>query len=255
MQRTFEHLVCERRNRSVWFTLSRPGKLNALTQALYADLRSALVQADLDQTTEVVVLTGAGRAFSAGGDLAEVQGMHQRGDGVELAAAVDNSTATLRQMETMATPIVCAVNGLAHAAGFLLAMQADIAIASDRATFRLPEALRGMSDVYAACHLSAYIGVARTKYLLMTCQEITARQACDWGLIARVVPHDELVSATEETVRQILDTKPGARGWNKALINAAALPPFDGRALKATIASEETRAGTLSFAAPAGSRA
>lgn len=255
MQPIFEHLDCEQKGSSTWLTLNRPNKLNALTQALYRDVRTALVRADLDEATEVVVLTGAGRAFCAGGDLAEVHEMHRRGDGVELAAAVDNSTATLRQMETMAKPIVCAVNGLAHAAGFLLAMQADIAIASDKATFRLPEALRGISDVYAACHLSSYIGVARTKYLLMTCTEITAQEACDWGLIARVVPHQELMPATKEVVQKLLDTQPGARGWNKSLINASALPPFDGRALKATMASGETRAGTLSFAAPAGGRA
>lgn len=252
MQQTFEHLACEQHGRSSWLILNRPDKLNAITQTLYAELRTALVVADLHEETEVVVLTGAGRAFCAGGDLAEVHGMHERNDGVELAAAVDNSTATFRQMETMAKPIVCAVNGLAHAAGFLLAMQADITIASDRATFRLAEALRGISDVYAACHLASYIGVARTKYLLMTCAEISAREACEWGLIARVVPHDRLQAAAAETVQQILDTQPGARAWNKTLVNAAALPPFDGRALKETIASGETKAGTRRFAAPAG---
>lgn len=255
MPRSFEHLICEQRGGSLWLTLNRPAKLNALTRALYTDIRTALVLADAEDATELVVLTGAGRAFCAGGDLAEVHGMNERADHVELSAAVDNSTATMRQMEIMAKPIVCAVNGLAHAAGFLLTMQADITIASERATFRLPEALRGLSDVYAACHLAAYIGVARTKYLLMTCKEITAREAFNWGLIARVVPHEDLLPATEEAVQQILATQPGARAWNKSLINAAALPPFDGRALKETIASGEARAGTLAFAARADRRA
>lgn len=248
MQPHYQELVYETKGPVARLTLNRPAKLNAITQNLYRELRHAFIRAELDQAIEVVVLTGAGRAFCAGGDLTEVHSMHQAGDGIDLAIAADNSSATFRQMENMQKPIVCIVNGLAHAAGFVLAMQADIAIASDRAKFRLPEALRGMSDVYAACHLSAYIGVARTKYLLLTCDEITAQQAFDWGFVARVSPHDSIEAEADRVVQRILDTQPAARGWNKLLVNRTMMP-FDGRALKETIASGDTMAGTQSFSA------
>jgi enoyl-CoA hydratase len=227
-------------------TLNRPAKLNALTQRLYRELRHALISADLDSAIEVVVLAGSGRAFCAGGDLSEVHAMHQAGDGVDLAMAADNSSATFRQMENMLKPIVCIVDGPAHAAGLVLAMQADVTIASERATFRLPEALRGMSDVYAACHLSSYIGVARTKYLLLTCDEISAHDALAWGLVARVVTPDQVEEEAERVIQRILATHPSARGWNKLLVNRT-LAPFDGRALKETIGSDETMSGTQSF--------
>ena len=254
MQPPYQELVYEIRGPVVRLTLNRPAKLNAITQRLYRELRHALMRAELDTAVEVIVLAGAGRAFCAGGDLTEVHTMHEAGDGIELAIAADNSSATFRQMENMQKPIVCIVNGLAHAAGFVLAMQADITIASERASFRLPEALRGMSDVYAACHLSSFIGVARTKYLLLTCDEISAREAFDWGFVARVVPHDSLEAESESVVRKILETQPAARGWNKLLVNRT-LAPFDAHALKVTIGSGETMAGTQSFAAQSRSEA
>lgn len=248
MRPDYEQLLYEKSGPVIRLTLNRPAKLNAVTQLMYRELRHALIRADQDKGTEVVVLTGAGRAFCAGGDLTEVHAMHKSGQDIELAAAADNSSATFRQLENMEKPIVCLVNGLAHAAGFVLAMQADVTIASEKASFRLPEALRGMSDVYAACHLSSYIGVAKTKYLLLTCKEISAREACDWGFIARVAPHNELEAAAAEVVQEILHTQPAARSWNKLLVNRT-MPPFDGRALKETITSGETMTGTKSFAA------
>lgn len=248
MQPDYDELIYETQGPVARLTLNRPAKLNAITQNLYRELRHALIRAELDKAIEVIVLTGAGRAFCAGGDLTEVHSMHEAGHDIDLAVAADNSSATFRQMENMEKPIVCVVNGLAHAAGFVLAMQADITIASEQATFRLPEALRGMSDVYAACHLSSFIGVARTKYLLLTCDEISAQEAFDWGFVARVVPHDRIESEAEHVVQKILATQPAARGWNKLLVNRT-MAPFDGRALKATIASGETMAGTQSFSA------
>jgi enoyl-CoA hydratase len=249
----YRDILYKKSGRAAWITLNRPAKLNAVTQLMYRELRHALIRADQDKGVDAVVLTGAGRAFCAGGDLSEVHEMHAQGQSIELAAAADNSSATFRQMENMDKPVICLVNGLAHAAGFVLAMQADITIASDKASFRLPEALRGMSDVYAACHLSSYIGVAKTKYLLMTCKEISAREADDWGFIARVVPHAELESAGEEVVREILETQSAARSWNKLLVNRT-MPPFDGRALKETIVSGETMSGTQRFSGSAKKR-
>jgi enoyl-CoA hydratase/carnithine racemase len=245
---TFDELIYERRGPVARITLNRPHKLNAITQKLYGELRRAIVKADIDPEVEVIVLTGAGRAFCAGGDLTEVNAMHDDpARQFDLAIAADNSTATFKQIEVVDKPVVAIVNGLAHAAGMVLAMQSDIVIASERASFRLPEALRGMSDVYAAGHLASFIGVARTKYMLMTCVEISAAEALSWGFIARVVPHDQLEAEAQKAVDLILATGTEARVWNKMLVNRG-LPAFDNRGLRATIQSTQTKSGTQSFA-------
>ncbi|MEA2908948.1 MAG: enoyl-CoA hydratase [Bradyrhizobium sp.] len=241
------HILYERNGPIARITVDRPKKLNAITQQMYGELRRAFVAADIDPQVEVVVLAAAGRAFCAGGDLGEVNVMHDDPERrLDLATAADNSTATFKQMETTDKPIVALVNGLAHAAGMLLAMQSDIVIASERASFRLPEALRGISDVYAAAHLPAYIGVARTKYMLMTCEEISATEAERWGFVAKVVPHERLEAEGQRTVDLILATGSEARVWNKMLVTRF-MPPFDNRGLKATLHSTQTKSGTESF--------
>ena len=242
----YRELTYEVDARVARIVLDRPRKLNAVTQLLYEELRHALVRADTDPAVEVIVLTGAGRAFCAGGDLTEVNEMHQGGRDLDLALVGINSSATFRQMESLEKPIVTLVNGLAHAAGLILVLQSDIAIASEKANFRLPEALRGMAEPYAAAHLAAHIGFARAKYMILTCAQIDAEQAADWGLVSKVVAHESLEAAGKEVIAQILETQPSARRWNKALMNRT-LPPFDGQALRATIQSEETMDGTRSF--------
>ena len=228
-------------------TLNRPNKLNALTQKLYGELRHALTRANCEAAAEVVVLTGAGRAFCAGGDLAEVNALHGGGRAVDLALVGDNSSATFRQIENIDKPVIASVNGLAHAAGCALVALADIAIAADTATFRFPEALRGMAEPYAAARLAALVGLARARYMILTCAEIDAATAAEWGLVARVVPPADLAAETDRTVALILETGAGARTWNKAMMNRL-LPPFEPRALRATVPDERTASGTRSFA-------
>ena len=89
--------------------------------------------------------------------------------------------------------------------------------------------------------------------MLLTCDEISAQEAFDWGFVARVVPHDQLESEADRVVQKILDTQPAARGWNKRLVNRTMMA-FDAHALKETIASGETMAGTQSFSTPSGLR-
>lgn len=248
MQANDSDQVLYRREGSVArITLNRPKKLNAITQQMYVDVRRAFVKAEIDPAVEVVILDAVGRAFCAGGDLGEVNVMHDDPERrLDLATAADNSTSTFKQMEVMDKPIIALVNGLAHAAGMLLAMQSDIVIASERASFRLPEALRGISDVYAAAHLPAYIGVARTKYMLMTCEEINAAEAERWGFIAKVVPHDQLEAEGKKVAELILSTGSEARVWNKMLVTRF-MPSFDNRGLKATLHSTQTKSGTQEF--------
>jgi len=243
----YDELTYAVQGRAARITLNRPQRLNAINQKMYLELRHALTRANCEADAEVIVLTGEGRAFCAGGDLKEVNALHSGSRGLELALVGDNSSAAFRQIENIDKPVIAMVNGLAHAAGCVLVMLSDIAIASERASFRFPEALRGMAEPYAAARLGALIGMARARYMILTCAEIDAATAAEWGLVARVVPADELEAETARTVALVLETDSQARIWNKAMVNRT-LPPFEPRALRATVSDPRTASGTQSFA-------
>ena len=242
----YDQLIYEERGKVARITLNRPAKLNAITQLLYNEIRHALSRANVAPEVEVVVITGAGRAFCAGGDLGEVNEMHKHQRVLDLAIVGDVSSASFRQLESIDKPIIAMVNGLAHAAGCVLVILSDIVIASEKASFRFPEALRGMAEPYAGTRLAALIGLARARYMILTCKEVDAKTAEDWGLIAKVVPHEELEAETQRTVDLILETGVNARIWNKAMINRL-LPAWDPRALRTTVSDQRTESGTDRF--------
>src|SRR5205085_8653776 len=115
-------------------------------------------------------------------------------------------------------PVIAAVNGICQAGGLLIAMMSDIAVASDRATFRVPELLRGIPDATYAAALPAHVGVAVARDLLLSARPFDAAEAVRMGLIARVVPHDELRDAAVEAARQVLRTAPAARMHVKRIL-------------------------------------
>src|SRR5271165_7023003 len=107
-------------------------------------------------------------------------------------------------------PVVAAVNGICQAGGLLIAMMADIAVASDRATFRVPELLRGIPDATYAAALPAHVGMAVARDLLLSARPFDAAEAQRIGLISRVVPHDELRTAALQAANEVLRTAPAA---------------------------------------------
>jgi enoyl-CoA hydratase len=116
-------------------------------------------------------------------------------------------------------PIVAAVNGICQAGGLLIAMMADVAVASDRATFRVPELLRGIPDATYAAALPAHVGMAVARDLLLTGRSFDAAEAQRIGLLARVVPHGNLRDAAVEAAHQLLRSAPVARSQVKRMIN------------------------------------
>jgi enoyl-CoA hydratase/carnithine racemase len=142
--------------------------------------------------------------------------------------------------------VVSMVNGAAYAGGAVLAACSDIAIASERAVFCIPEALVGIADQLSTTWLEASIGLARTKLLILTAQEITAAEAQAIGLIAAVAPHDALRTRTRQIVDRVLRTAPGARAAYKHLLNDR-LPKVEQRHIVASHLSEESREGADAF--------
>jgi enoyl-CoA hydratase len=116
-------------------------------------------------------------------------------------------------------PVVAAVNGICQAGGLLIAMLSDIAVASDRATFRVPELLRGIPDATYAAVLPAHVGMAVARDLLLTGRRFDAEEAQRLGVISRAVPHEQLRAAALDAVGQILQTPPMARTMTKRMLN------------------------------------
>ena len=202
--------------------INRPERRNACTIEMYHGIKKAAVISDKDPTVDVLSLTGSGDVFCVGG---EMGGQHEGG------GALDRETDGLdflpfRAIESTRAIVVTAINGLCQGGGLNMALCSDIAIASDRATFRAPELLRGVSDPFLPARLPARVGTAMAKYLLFTAAVIDAQEAARISLVARVVPHADLVTTVEEVIAQVRNTGPAARAALKHEMNRQ-LPQFD----------------------------
>jgi enoyl-CoA hydratase/carnithine racemase len=139
-----------------------------------------------------------------------------------------------------------AINGMCQGGGLVMTLMSDISVVSERATFRVPELLRGVADCYLGARLASRVGVARAKWLLFTAQYFSAREALAMGLVSRVVPHEELEEAVRETVGWIRQTGPRARTALKRDLNRH-LPPLDIGMFTDSLVSDEVREGFAAF--------
>jgi enoyl-CoA hydratase/carnithine racemase len=189
-------------------TVDRPEARNALTQAMYFGIRYAVRRVDADPDLAGLLITGTGDVFIPGGDLGAGAG-DKWADFNAAPGAFD--VLPFDALRQSVKPVVSAVNGICQGGGLLIAICSDLAVVSARATFRVPELLRGISDTYYAQLLVRLVGPVRTRDLMFTGRRLTAAEALDWGLVSRVVPHDELIPAAAEALVQIVQTAPGAR--------------------------------------------
>ncbi len=193
--------------------LQRPQAMNSLDRATKDALLEALQQAADDDAVRAVLLTGTGRAFSAGQDLREhVADLQAAGDGddgssFELGRTVRehyNPIATL--IATMAKPVVAAVNGVAAGAGASFAFAADVRLVAESGGFNLAFSAIGLScDSGSSWWLPRLVGVARAKDLLLFPRTVPAAEALDLGLATRVVPDDDLPAVALELAAQLAD--------------------------------------------------
>ena len=202
------YLRFERRPPLAHLTVDRPQARNALTQAMYFGIRYAVRRVDADPELAGLLITGVGDVFIPGGDLG-----HQVDDTWADFNAAPGAFDVLPfdALRQSVKPVVCAVNGICQGGGLLIAMCSDLAVISERATFRVPELLRGISDTYYAQLLVRLIGPVRTRDLMFTGRRLSAAEALDWGLVSRVVPHDELLKTATGALIEIVQTAPEAR--------------------------------------------
>ncbi|HXK22927.1 MAG TPA: enoyl-CoA hydratase/isomerase family protein [Myxococcota bacterium] len=208
----------ERQGPLAFCTIDRPQSRNALSGAMYYGVKKAV--SHVNQLTRqgdacALIITGVGDVFAPGGELrGKVEDHDPRFDFI-----VPSDALPFEEIRHSIAPVVSAVNGICQGGGLLIAMLSDVAVASDRATFRAPELLRGIADTGYGSYLPPHIGVANARDLMLTARKIDAQEALRMGLIARVVPHDTVMEAAREAAEQILMTAPEARMHVKRIIN------------------------------------
>ncbi|MFW6317719.1 MAG: enoyl-CoA hydratase/isomerase family protein [Halorubrum sp.] len=210
-------IAYERRGEAAWITLDRPAKKNALHLDGWRDLREALERAESEAS--VAVVTGVEDVFSAGDDIAVIEGADTLADLDELVAALGD---VLFGIETLDVPVIAAVNGLAYGGGCELVAAADLAVATPDATFALPEASIGAYPPYAAERVAETVGKKRFMELALTAQPIGAERAADWGLLNRVVSPADLESTVDELVAAIAATPAASIRTTKRVVAARA---------------------------------
>jgi len=175
-------------------TLNRPDRLNSFTRAMHLEMRDALARVQADQSVRVLVLTGAGRGFCAGQDLAD-RAVDPGAPSVDLGASVEEFYAPLvLTLKNLPMPVICAVNGVAAGAGANLALACDIVLAAQSASFIEAFSKLGLiPDTGGTWHLPRLIGHARAMGLAMLGEKLSAEKAEAWGLIWRCVPDDVLM--------------------------------------------------------------
>ncbi|MGZ4173307.1 MAG: enoyl-CoA hydratase/isomerase family protein [Solirubrobacteraceae bacterium] len=226
----YEHLRIERREHGVLqLTIDRPERMNATNARLHAELATVWRDVAEDEQTAVAVVTGAGRAFSAGGDLEMLEQM--AGDPQRVFAMAGEAAALVHNMLDCEKPIVSAINGTAVGAGLAVALMADISIIAQDA--RLTDGhlrLGVVAGDHAAILWPLLCGMAKAKYYLLTADFIDGLEAERIGLVSRCVPADEVLDTALEVATRIATGPRQAARWTKRTLNhwlRAALPAFD----------------------------
>lgn len=225
---TYKHLLISRDKKILTVTLNRPERLNALNPELLSELLNLAQELREDPECRFVIFTGSGRAFSAGADLSTRGGPPpERPEEVAPTYRYKQlfGHEFMRTMENMEQITIAAVNGLALGAGLSLCMTCDFRIASENATFGIPEVNVGIFFTWGCTpRLTALIGPAWAKDLIMTGRRINAREALSIGLVHRVVPPDELISSSRSLAMEIGEKAPLAIRMTKKIVNAASAP-------------------------------
>jgi enoyl-CoA hydratase len=226
----YEHLRFERREHGVLLiTIDRAERLNATDERLHTELTTVWREVDADDEVRVAVVTGAGKAFSAGGDLEMIQAMS--GDYRKVARMAGEAASLVLNMLDCSKPIVSAINGTAVGAGLAVALIADISVIAAEA--RLTDGhlrLGVVAGDHAAIIWPLLCGMARAKYYLLTADFIDGAEAERIGLVSRAVPRERVLETALEIAERIAAGPQWAARWTKRTLNhwlRAAIPAFD----------------------------
>jgi 2-(1,2-epoxy-1,2-dihydrophenyl)acetyl-CoA isomerase len=235
-------------------TLNRPDKLNAFTVELHRALAASLDAIAADATIRAVLLTGAGRGFCAGQDLAERAAIMASGAPAGQSAMETWYNPLIRRLRRLEKPVVCAVNGVAAGAGANVALACDIVLASRSASFIQSFARIGLvPDAGGSYVLPRLVGIARASALAMLGDKLSATQAAEWGLIWRVVEDAALMGEATALARHLAQQPTRALALIKQALNASPGNTLDQQLdlerdlQKEAAATEDFREGMAAF--------
>jgi 2-(1,2-epoxy-1,2-dihydrophenyl)acetyl-CoA isomerase len=200
-------------------TLNRPDAFNAFNLKTGREIFDAVLEVDEDPAVRCVVITGAGRAFCAGGDVKEfVERLPRIGQHVkELTTYLHGAVSRLCRSDK---PVIMAVNGIAAGGGLAFALAGDVVIAAESARFTMAYAkIAATPDGSSSYFLPRLIGLRRAMELYLTNRMLSAREAAEWGLITRAVPDAELRPAVEALARELAQGPTRAFGGAKRLFH------------------------------------
>lgn len=238
---SFPYTQYNKEDRIAWITLNRPEALNALNSVLWREIHERLDIAEKDEGVRVIVITGAGRAFSAGDDIKEVSALKAPSEIRNFF--INYAAPTIAKIIQLPKPIIACVNGLAFGGGCELAILCDSVIASENALFAIPEARVGAYPPIA-CAIGVYFtGKLNLSTLALTGEPITANEAQRIGLVNKVVPSDKLRDATKELAEKIMLSAPSSVKAIKNMLNRKFQPEELEQAVETLITLVETEEG------------
>ena len=211
----YKNIIFEKKDGIGYVTMNRPKALNALNTEVLTELDDVFRAIDKDDEVQVAIVTGEGRSFIAGADIAQMSELN----GTEGRDMTIQGQLVMELIETINKPVIAAVNGFALGGGNELAMACDIRIASEKAKFGQPEVNLGIIPGYGGTQrLPRLVGKGMAKKLIYSAEMIDAQEAYRIGLVQEVVPAEELMEAAEKLAADGIDAK---------VINIHTIKPLD----------------------------
>ena len=250
----YQHLLLERRDHVATITLNRPDAYNALDLELGRELFHASLEVDEDPDVRCVVITGAGKAFCAGGDVKGfVDNLPRIGILVkELTTYLHGAVSRLTRSPK---PVIMAVNGVAAGGGLSFALSGDLVVAAESARFTMAYSkIAATPDGSSSYFLPRLVGLRRALELYLTNRVLSAREALEWGLVTRVVPDAELGTAVTTLARELANGPSKAYGGAKRLFHQSTWESLEtqmeleAQAIAASGHTEDFRSGVTAFA-------
>ena len=207
MTTPFTYLTLEIADALAIVTVNRPDKLNALNATVIAELDKAFTELSQREQVRAIILTGAGRAFVAGADIAEIAEASEGPAGLEALSQV--GTRVFTKIERLNKPVIAAVNGFALGGGLELALACHLRVASEGAKFGLPEAKLGLIPGYGGTQrLPRLIGTGRAMQMILTGGMIDANTAAQYGLVNAVYPVEALLDVAKSIAKEMIANGP-----------------------------------------------
>ena len=217
----YKTITLEKRNGMAILTFNRPETLNSINLDMSEETADAITEIDKDENTRVLIITGAGKAFSAGADVrAELASIVDAKAGKKVEGAPETIFTRImqgkptiltipRQLREMGKPVIAAINGVAAGGGFSIALACDLRIASETARFNMAFIMRGLiPDCGGTFFLPKIVGTAEACQLIFTGDTIDAAEAARIGLVSKVVPQEKLMETVEGLAKKLVQRAP-----------------------------------------------